>query len=66
MGQDLKKKKPPYSGRLTIGAAIMVALGLFWLRFLPQYPMEIALVISIAIFAVLLKDYWYRRQLPSV
>jgi len=44
-----------------MGAAIMVALGLFWLRFLPDYPMEIALVISIGIFALLLKDYWHRR-----
>jgi hypothetical protein len=61
MSQELKKKKPPYSSRITMGAAIMVALGLFWLKFLPEYPMEIALVISMAIFAVLLKDYWYRR-----
>jgi len=44
-----------------MGAAIMVAIGLFWLKFLPEYPMEIALVISIAIFAGLLKDYWYCR-----
>jgi hypothetical protein len=44
-----------------MGAAIMVAIGLFWLRFLPEYPMEIALAISIAIIAALLKDYWYRR-----
>ncbi len=44
-----------------MGAAIMITLGLFWLKFLPEYPMEIALVISMAIFAVLLKDYWYRR-----
>ena len=62
MGQELKKKKPPYSSRITMGAAIMVAIGLFWLRFLPEYPMEIALVISIGIFALLLKDYWYRKQ----
>jgi hypothetical protein len=61
MSQELKKKKPPYSGRITMGAAIMVAIGLFWLRFLPEYPMEIALAISIAIIAALLKDYWYRR-----
>jgi len=62
MTQDLRKKKPPYSGRITMGAAIMVAIGLLWLRFLPEYPMEIALVISIAIIAVLLKDYWPHRS----
>ena len=61
MSQELKKKKPPYSGRITLGAAIMVAIGLFWLRFLPEYPMEIALVISIGIIALLLKDYWYHK-----
>ena len=44
-----------------MGAAIMVAIGLLWLKFLPDYPMEIALAISIAIIALLLKDYWYRR-----
>jgi hypothetical protein len=60
MTQELKKKKPPYSDRLFIGSAIMVVVGLFWLKFLPEYPMEIALAISIAIFAVLLKDYWHR------
>jgi hypothetical protein len=61
MIKELKKKKPPYSDRLFMGAAIMVVVGLFWLRFLPEYPMEIALAISMAIFAILLKDYWYRR-----
>lgn len=61
MTQELRKKKPPYSSRITMGAAIMVAIGLFWLRFLPEYPMEIALAISIAIIVVLLKDYWYHR-----
>ena len=61
MAETLKKKKPPYSGRITMGAAIMVAIGLVWLKFLPEYPMEIALVISLAIMAVLLKDYWPRR-----
>lgn len=60
MARELKKK-PPYSSRITIGAAIMIALGLLWLRFLPEYPMEIALAVSFGIFAVLLKDYWYRR-----
>jgi hypothetical protein len=58
---DKEKKKPPYSGRITMGAAIMVAIGLLWLKFLPEYPMEIALVISIGIILALLKDYWYRR-----
>jgi len=61
MTEELKKKKPPYSSRITMGAAIMVAIGLLWLKFLPDYPMEIALAISIAIIALLLKDYWYRR-----
>ena len=61
MTEQLKKEKPPYSGRITMGVAVMVAIGLFWLRFLPDYPMEIALAISIAIIAALLKDYWYRR-----
>jgi hypothetical protein len=61
MTEELKKKKPPYSSRITMGVAVMVAIGLLWLKFLPGYPMEIALAISIAIIAVLLKDYWYRR-----
>jgi len=61
MTEELKKKKPPYSSRITMGVAVMVAIGLLWLKFLQGYPMEIALAISIAIIAVLLKDYWYRR-----
>jgi len=61
MTEELKKKKPPYSSRIFMGVAVMVAIGLLWLKFLPGYPMEIALAISIAIIAVLLKDYWYRR-----
>ena len=61
MAAQVTKKKPPYSGRLTMGFALMVAIGLFWLRFLPNYPLEIALAISIVIIVVLLKDYWYRR-----
>lgn len=61
MTEELKKKKPPYSSRITMGVAIMVVIGLLWLRFLPDYPMEIALAISVAIIAALLKDYWYHR-----
>jgi len=61
MAETLKKKKPPYSGRITMGAALMVFIGLLWLKFLPGYPMEIALAISMAIMAILLKDYWLRR-----
>jgi len=58
---EKEKKRPPYSGRITMGVAIMVGIGLFWLKFLPNYPMEIALVISIVIVIALLKDYWHRR-----
>jgi len=58
---EKEKKRPPYSGRITMGVAIMVGIGLVWLKFLPNYPMEIALVISIVIIIALLKDYWHRR-----
>lgn len=58
---EKEKKRPPYSGRITMGVAIMVGIGLFWLKFLPNYPMEVALVISIVIVIALLKDYWHRR-----
>lgn len=62
MASESRRKKPPYSGRIFMGAAIMIAMGLFWLKYLPQYPMEIGLAISIGIIMVLLKDYWYRRS----
>jgi hypothetical protein len=43
----------------------MIMIGLLWLKYLPNYPMEIALGISIVILLALLKDYWLpssRRQ----
>lgn len=57
--KQIEKKKPPYSDRIFIGVAIMIMIGLLWLKFLPELPMEIALAISIGIILALLKDYWY-------
>ncbi|WP_455364952.1 hypothetical protein [[Eubacterium] cellulosolvens] len=61
MFQKKRKEKPPYSDRIFMGVAMMVMIGLLWLKFLPGYPEEIALVISIGVILALLKDYWYKR-----
>jgi biotin transporter BioY len=63
--KGVKTHRAPYSERIFIGVAIMIMIGLLWLKYLPNYPLEIALGISIVIILALLKDYWLpssRRQ----
>ncbi len=55
MKEQVKKKKAPYSNRIFIGISLMIFIGLLWLKYLPQHPIEIAFIISLIALFLLLK-----------
>jgi len=55
MDEEAKRKRAPYSDRIFIGVSLMILMGLLWLKYLPEYPMEIALVVSLVVLFLLLK-----------
>jgi len=55
MDEQVKRERAPYSNRIFIGVSLMILLGLLWLKYLPQYPMEIALAISLITLFLLVK-----------
>jgi len=55
MDEEAKRKRTPYSDRIFIGVSLMIFIGLLWLKYLPEYPMEIALVVSLAVLFLLIK-----------
>jgi len=55
MDEQVKRERAPYSTRIFIGVSLMILIGLLWLKYLPQYPMEIALAISLITLFLLVK-----------
>jgi len=55
MDEEAKRKSAPYSDRIFIGVSLMILMGLLWLKYLPEYPMEIALVVSLVVLSLLIK-----------